>query len=90
MKKLRYDKFVLLYVVVFEELIYIVIEFMLKGMCILIFFRVFMLINLNKFFVLIIFVFMYIDFYYIVFFNLRFLCSYLKRENLILCLMEYD
>lgn len=31
MKKLRYDKFVLLYVVVFEELIYIVIEFMLKG-----------------------------------------------------------
>lgn len=90
MKKLRHDKLVPLYAVVSEEPIYIVTEFMSKGMCILISLRVFMLINLNKSSVLTISVFMHIDFYYIVFSNLRFLCSHLKRENLALCLMEYD
>nr|XP_008536514.1 PREDICTED: tyrosine-protein kinase Yes-like isoform X1 [Equus przewalskii] len=90
MKKLRHDKLVPLYAVVSEEPIYIVTEFMSKGMCILISLRVFMLINLNKSSVLTISVFMHIDFYYIVFSNLRFLCSHLKRENLTLCLMEYD
>lgn len=44
MKKLRHDKLVPLYAVVSEEPIYIVTEFMSKGMCILVSFRVFMLI----------------------------------------------
>lgn len=44
MKKLRHDKLVPLYAVVSEEPIYIVTEFMSKGMCIFVSFRVFMLI----------------------------------------------
>lgn len=43
MKKLRHDKLVPLYAVVSEEPIYIVTEFMSKGMCMLVFHGVFML-----------------------------------------------
>ena len=43
MKKLRHDKLVPLYAVVSEEPIYIVTEFMSKGMCMLVSHGVFML-----------------------------------------------
>jgi tyrosine-protein kinase Yes len=48
MKKLRHDKLVPLYAVVSEEPIYIVTEFMSKGMFILVSFRVFMLVNFKE------------------------------------------
>lgn len=58
MKKLRHDKLVPLYAVVSEEPIYIVTEFMSKGMCILVSLRVSMLINFFKKFS---FLFLYIQ-----------------------------
>lgn len=66
MKKLRHDKLVPLYAVVSEEPIYIVTEFMSKGMCVL---RISYGVHVNEFFKNK--SFMHIDFCCIVFSNFK-------------------